>query len=78
MPKLVGMATAVEYSGTCFGNSDICGSEMGNTTSITKLADGDKGQVAKGREQVGRASFRGQAGQRHFSFMGGVHDLVVG
>jgi hypothetical protein len=78
MPKLVGMATALEDSGTCVGNSDICGSEIGDTTGITKLANGDKRQVTKGREQVCRASLGGQAGQRQFGFMGGVHNLVVG
>ena len=78
MPKLVGVTAASEDSGTGFGNSNISVSESGNTSSITKLANGDKRQVTKGREQVGRTGSRGQARQMEFSFMGGVHNLMVG
>lgn len=43
MPKFVVTAVALEYRGTILGDSDSIGSERGNTTSIAKLPNGDKG-----------------------------------
>ena len=78
VPELVGLPGTSEDGGIILGDGHCSCCESGLASSITKLAYGDEGQIAKGREKVSSASIGWEAREGDGSFMGGVHDLVVG
>jgi hypothetical protein len=69
---------ACEDGGIILGDSDCGGGECSLASGITKLAYGNEGKSAKGREQVSSASIGWEARQVDGGFMGGVHDIMVG
>ena len=78
VPELVGMPGSSEDGGIILGDGHCSCCESGLASSITKLAYGDEGQIAKGRKQVSSASIGWEAREMDGGFMGGVHDIIVG
>ena len=50
---------------------------MGNTSSITELANAEKGSGAKLREEVGPAGRDGKVGEEEESSVGGLDGTTV-